>query len=168
MVFRTDFRPRCGYKAGSPLEQRFQRLHSSARGFSLVEVMVVVVIIGLLAGLVGINVRGQIVRAKRQAALAEIATIQEALEAYYTVYDRYPTSDEGLEVLWTASERLVEPLLDDAPLDPWRRPYVYNRPGRNGPYEVFSLGADGREGGEPGTADEDLGSYQSVNEGAAE
>lgn len=124
------------------------------------EVMVVVVIIGLLAGLVGINVRGQLIRAKREAARAELSTIQEALEAYYTVYDRYPSSDEGISALTTPSERLPEPLLDGTPVDPWSRPYVYNAPGREGPYEVFSLGADGREGGEPGSADEDLGTWE--------
>ncbi len=118
-----------------------------------------IVIIGLLAGLVGINVRGQLIRAKREAARAEIATIQEALEAYYTVFDRYPDNEEGLAALTTTSERLVEPLLDGEPVDPWKRPYLYNAPGRSGPYEVFSLGADGREGGEPGTADADIGSW---------
>ena len=121
--------------------------------------MVVLVIIGLMAGLVGVNVRGYLIKAKRNAALSEIATICDALEAYYTEYDRYPTNEEGLLVLAEPSERLPESLLDREPIDPWGRDYVYNQPGREGPYEVMSLGADGREGGEPGSNDADLGSW---------
>ena len=134
-------------------------------GFSLVEIMVVLVIIGLMAGLVGVNVRGYLVKAKRNAAKSEIATICDALEAFYTEYDRYPTNEEGLRVLSEPSERLPESLLDREPLDPWGRAYVYNQPGREGPYEVLSLGADGREGGEPGSNDADLGSWDLGNRG---
>ena len=128
-------------------------------GFSLVEIMVVLVIIGLLAGLVGINVRGYLIKAKRNAAKTEIATICDALEAFYTEYDRYPSNEEGLLVLTESSDRLPEALLDREPIDPWGEPYVYNQPGREGPYEVLTLGADGREGGDPGSADADLGSW---------
>jgi len=128
-------------------------------GFSLVEIMVVLVIIGLLAGLVGINVRGYLIKAKYNAAKTEIATICDALEAFYTEYDRYPSNEEGLLVLTEPSERMPEALLDREPVDPWGRSYVYNQPGREGPYEVMSLGADGSEGGEPGSADADLGSW---------
>lgn len=128
-------------------------------GFSLVEIMVVLVIIGLLAGLVGINVRGYLIKAKRNAAKTEIATICDALEAYYTEYDRYPSNEEGLLALTEPSERLPEALLDREPVDPWGRSYVYNQPGREGSYEVLTMGADGREGGTPGSADADLGSW---------
>lgn len=141
-------------------ERRLFVLRSSCcRGFSLVEMMVVIVIIGMLAGLVSINVRGQLVRAKRDTARAEIATIVQALEAFYTVHDRYPRSENGLEALTRPSDRLVEPLLNSTPVDPWKRPYLYNAPGRDGPFEVFSLGADGREGGDPESADADIGSW---------
>lgn len=149
-------------------QEQFQYLRRSSRGgfqrfrgegFSLVEIMVVLVIIGLLAGLVGVNVRGYLVKAKLNAATAEIATICDAIEAYYTEYDRYPSNEEGLVVLTEPSERLPEALLDREPLDPWGRSYVYNQPGREGPYEVLSLGADGREGGEANTADADVGSW---------
>jgi len=135
------------------------RKRNPRAGFSLVEIMVVLVIIGLLAGLVGINVRGYLIKAKRNAAKAEIATICDALEAFYTEFDRYPTNEEGLVILAESSERLPEALLDREPVDPWGRLYVYNQPGREGPYEVLSLGADGREGGEPGSADADLASW---------
>lgn len=133
------------------------------RAFSLVEIMVVLVILGLLAGLVGINVRGYLTKAKRHAAEAEIATLCDALEAFYTEFDRYPTNEEGIEALSEPSDRLPEPLLDRAPLDPWGRGYVYNQPGRDGPYEVLSLGADGREGGDAGTPAADVGSWDLEN-----
>lgn len=128
------------------------------RGFSLVELMVVLVIIGLLAGLVTLNVRGSLDRAHQQAARADIARICQALEIFYSVHGRYPTNEEGLEILTRPTDRLDEPLLEGGvPTDPWDRPYQYNQPGREGPYEVFSLGADGREGGE-GT-DRTIGSW---------
>ena len=129
------------------------------RGFSLVEIMVVLVIIGLLAGLVTVNVRGYLIRAKQDAARSELATIINAVETFYTEHDRYPTNDEGLRILAEPSPRLPEPLLDREPVDPWGRPYLYNQPGRDGPYEVLSMGADGREGGEAASADADLGSW---------
>lgn len=133
------------------------RKRTIRRAFSLVEIMVVLVIIGLLAGLVTINVRGYLVRAKQNAARAEIATITEALESYYTLHDRYPGNERGLAALTEPSERMSEPLMRQAPVDPWGRPYQYNQPGRSGPYEVLTLGADGREGGED--ADADIGSW---------
>lgn len=128
-----------------------------ARAFSLIEIMVVLVIIGLLAGLVTINVRGQLENAKRDAARTEIATLVEALELYYTRAGTYPANDEGLEALAEADAVTGEPLMKRTPLDPWGNTYQYNRPGREGPYEVVSLGADGQEGGEG--ADADLGSW---------
>jgi len=134
-------------------------------GFSLIEIMVVLVIIGLLAGVVSVNVRNYLITAKQNTARMEIATISDALEAFYTAHDRYPTNEEGLAVLTTATDRLSEPLLDQRPIDPWNRPYQYNQPGRQGPYEVMSLGADGREGGEPGSADADIGSWDLKDRG---
>ena len=128
------------------------------RAFSLVEIMVVLVIIGLLAALVTINVRGYLATAKVNAARADLATLATSLESFYLAHDRYPTSDEGLGVLTRSTSRLTEPLLTRLPPDPWGRAYVYNQPGRDGqPYEVMSLGADGREGGEG--ADADIGSW---------
>ena len=134
--------------------------HHRRRAFSLVEIMVVLVIIGLLAGVVTINVRGYMIRANQNAAKAEISTIVEAINLFYVVHSRYPTNEEGLEVLVRDTER-SDRVLDrnNLPLDPWGNPYQYNRPGRDGAgFEVFSLGADGREGGEG--ADRDIGSWE--------
>lgn len=129
-------------------------MRRGARGFSLVEIMVVLVIIGLLAALVTINVRGYLVTAKANATKADLATLSTSLESFFLAHDRYPSNEEGLAVLTRTTQRLPEPLLTRLPRDPWGRPYVYNQPGRDGqPYEVLSLGADGREGGEGGDAD---------------
>lgn len=134
-------------------------------GFSLVELMVVMVIIGLLAGLVVFRTRSYLIASKQNAAKAEIARIVQALDTFYATADRYPTSDEGLEVLATPSAAMTDGILNKVPVDPWKHPYQYNSPGRNGPYEVICLGADGREGGEGADRDitnedvEDVGGY---------
>jgi len=118
-----------------------------------VEIMIVIVIIGMLAGVVTLNVRGYLHRAKKNTARQEIATICNALETFYGEFGRYPTNEEGLALLGQANERFPEPLLQGAVLDPWGRSYQYNQPGRNGPYEVICFGADGREGGSGINAD---------------
>ena len=123
------------------------------KAFSLVELMVVIVIIGLLASVVTMNVRGYLIKAKQNIARQEIATIVHGLETFYATYGRYPTNEEGLAILTRKTEKLPEPILDGEPLDPWKRPYQYNSPGTNGPYEVICYGADGREGGTGVNAD---------------
>ena len=120
----------------------------AAGGFSLVEVMIVIVIIGLMAGVVTVNVQSYMDKAKQNTARQEIATIVKALDTFYASYSRYPTSDEGLECLAKASEKIPEALIKGVPTDPWGRPYQYVVPGASGPYDVMSFGADGREGGE--------------------
>jgi len=127
------------------------------RAFSLVEIMIVIVIIGLLAGVVTINVRHYLTKAKQNAARQGIATIVQALDSYWAVYNRYPTNEEGLSVLVKATDKMPEPLLKNEPIDPWGRPFVYNSPGPNGPYQVVCLGPDGREGGEGVITSDDLG-----------
>ncbi|MCY2929865.1 MAG: type II secretion system major pseudopilin GspG [Planctomycetota bacterium] len=122
-------------------------------GFSLVEIMVVIVIIGLLAGMVTINVRGYMLQAKQNTARAEMATIVQALSTFYTAYGRYPTNEEGLACLTRGTEKIPEPLLTRPPADPWGRSYQYNCPGSNGPFELICYGADAREGGTGADAD---------------
>jgi len=126
-------------------------------GFSLVEVMIVIVIIGLLAGAVTINVRRYMTKAKRNIAKQDIAVICEALDTYWAEKGRYPTNDEGLGVLVAPSDG-GESLLagtTDGLRDPWGRPYTYNCPASrsDGPYEVICYGADGRDGGDGADAD---------------
>lgn len=130
-------------------------------GFSLVELMVVLFIIGLLAAVVAINVipagdKGRVVKAK-----ADIATLSQAMEMYRLDQSAYPGQGEGLAALRTAPAGLTNPAgyraggyVKDIPNDPWGRPYQYQVPGRNGrPFEVFSLGADGQPGGTDLNAD---------------
>ena len=119
------------------------------RGFSLIEILAVLVLIGLAAGLVAVNVRPLMARGKQNAARADISTIVSALESYYMAVGEFPSNDQGLDVLKEKNEHFNEPLLTKSLTDPWGKPYQYNQPGSGElPYEVFSFGADGREGGE--------------------
>ncbi len=118
------------------------------RAFSLVELIVVMVILGMLAGLVAVRTRGYLINSKQNAAKTEIANIIKALESFYATEGRYPTTDEGLEILTQASDSFPDGLLTKLPKDPWKRPYEYVSPGSSQPYEVICLGADGREGGD--------------------
>src|SRR5688572_33234548 len=124
------------------------------RGFSLVEVLVVMVIIGILASLVVFRTRSYLIVSKQNAAKVEIARLVQALESFYSVHDRYPTNEEGIEILATNSDEFPDGILNKVPDDPWRHPYQYNSPGEKSPFEVICLGADGREGGEG--ADRDI------------
>lgn len=126
------------------------------RAFTLVELMVVLVIIGLLAGAVTVGVRSYLIAGKQSVAKMEISKICQALDTYYAVYDRYPTADEGLQVLTAPSDKIPDALLSKMPQDPWGKPYEYLQPGREGPFEVITYGADGREGGTG--SDEDIAS----------
>ena len=123
------------------------------RAFSLIEFTAVLALMAIIAGVVTVNVRHFTVKGKRNAARVEIATLRDAVEAFHNSTGRYPSNDEGLAVLAQKSAAGTEPLISQVAVDPWGRPYVYNQPGRDGPYEIVSLGADGRDGGEGGDAD---------------
>jgi type II secretion system protein G len=122
-------------------------------GFSLPELMVVIVIIGLLSGVAMISVRTYLVRGKQNIAKMEVAKICEALDAFYAHYDRYPTAEEGINTLAAKTTAFPDGLLSKVPRDPWGNPYEYVVPGSNGPYEVICYGADHRQGGTGGDAD---------------
>lgn len=128
-------------------------------GFTLVELLVVLVILGLLAGLVGPQVMKHVGSSKTRAAKLQVEELAAALEIYRLDVGAYPTQAQGLQALVTRpaeARRWNGPYLkgDSAPLDPWGRPYVYRVPGSNGrDYDLYSLGADGAEGGEGENAD---------------
>jgi general secretion pathway protein G len=118
-----------------------------------VELMVVIVIIGLLAGAVTVSVRSYLIRGKQSVAAMEIAKICQALDTYYTVLDTYPSTDQGIAVLAEKSDTFSDGLLNKIPRDPWGNLYVYRQPGQNAPYEVLSYGADNQEGGDGANRD---------------
>lgn len=122
-------------------------------GFSLVELMAVIVIIGLLSGIVTISVRTFLIKSKQNIAKLEISKLSTALESFYVAYDRYPTNQEGLEILTEESDEFPDALFSVIPTDPWNYPYEYISPGRNTPYEIICYGADHREGGSGGDKD---------------
>lgn len=121
------------------------------RGFTLVELLVVLAILALLAGIVGPKVLGQLGGAKSKAAAVQIADLEKTLELFKLDVGRYPTAEEGLDALVkkpASAPAWSGPYLKGGvPLDPWSRPYLY-KPGAGGSIEILSLGADGAPGGE--------------------
>lgn len=124
-----------------------------ARGFSLVELMVVIVIIGLLASVVTFSVRSYLIRSKQNVAKLEISKMMQALETFYATYDRFPTNEEGLDILAARSDEFSDGLLSFIPTDPWGHDYEYLSPGRNREFDIICYGADHREGGTGADAD---------------
>lgn len=128
--------------------RRRWRSYTNEDGFSLVELMVVIVIIGLLATLVIINVMPALDRATATKARADIATLEQAVEMYRLDHLAYPPPAEGLQALLTGQ------YIRELPEDPWGNPYRYSVPAADGsPFQIASLGADGREGGSGEDAD---------------
>jgi len=124
-----------------------RRRRSNRVGFSLVELIAVVVILGMLAGIVALNTRGYLNTSKQNTAKVEMAKLIDALETFYTLNDRYPTSDEGLEILKQGNEKMPGGIIQKVPTDPWNNAYQYVQPGADAPYDLLCLGADGKEGG---------------------
>jgi len=141
-----------------------------SRGFTLLEILVVLVIVGLLIGLVGPRLFGRADAAKVQTTQAQIKLLRGALETLRMDIGRYPTQAEGLAILMTAptdpaiAPRWRGPYLDDAvPADAWGAPYRYAVPGPGGqPFGIYSYGADGKPGGE-GT-DADIGAVPAASQ----
>jgi len=130
---------------------------------TLIEILVVLVLIGIVLGIVGGNFIGKGEKAKADAAKIEIGQIAQTLDLYKLEVGRYPSSQEGLQALISAPAGVANwngPYWKKSavPKDPWGNEYKYASPGSKGPYEIISLGADGKEGGEG--PDKDISSAQ--------
>lgn len=133
-----------------------ERRAAAQRGFSLIEIMVVVVIMGVLAALVVPNVMDRPDQARVVAAKQDIGAIMQALKLYRLDHGRYPSNEQGLNAL-VAEPGKGSAYMDRVPTDPWNTPYQYLNPGVHGEIDVFSLGADRQPGGEG--VDADVGSW---------
>lgn len=127
------------------------------RGFTLLELLVVMVIIGLLAAYVAPRYFSQVGRSEVRSAQAQIAALRNALDAYRLDMGSYPSTEQGLAALGTRPQNAARwngPYLQRAvPPDPWGRPYQYRSPGEHGEYDLLSLGKDGQPGGADEAAD---------------
>ena len=151
-------RPRCA--AGGVLPAHPSR----GKGFTLIEIMVVIVILGVLAALVVPSVISRTDDARIVAAKSDLGAIRQALKLYRLDNQRYPTTEQGLDALVTKPSTVPVPpnwkpggYLEKLPRDPWGRPYQYLNPGLKGDVDVFTYGADGQPGGTG--ADGDIGSW---------
>ena len=140
--------------AGLPVSRLSGR---SMQGFTLLELLVVMVIIGLLAGYVGPKYFSQIGKSEIKATRAQIDGLGKAIDQFRLDVGRYPTTEEGLGSLITRPANLTKwdgPYLSkNVPLDPWGNAYLYKSPGEHGEYDLLSYGKDGQPGGEGETAD---------------
>ncbi|GEA61359.1 type II secretion system major pseudopilin GspG [Vibrio comitans] len=136
------------------------KYNKKQQGFTLLEVMVVVVILGILASFVVPNLLGNKEKADQQKAITDIVALENALDMYKLDNSVYPTTDQGLDALVSRPTGSPEPrnyrndgYIRRLPSDPWGNEYQYLSPGDNGNIDIFTLGADGQEGGEGPAAD---------------
>ena len=149
--------------ASAPRRLASRATRATHRGFTLIELMVVLVIIGVLAALIVPNVLDRTDDARATAAKADINNLMQALKLYKLDNQRFPSAEQGLEALVNKPTAGNVPpnwrrYLDKLPADPWSRPYQYIFPGVKGEVDIFSLGADGQAGGDGKNAD--IGSWQ--------
>ncbi|NQD35665.1 type II secretion system major pseudopilin GspG [Permianibacter sp. IMCC34836] len=140
------------------------------RGFTLLEIMVVLVIIGIMATAIVVNIQGNVGKATVTRAQSDISTLSDALEFYKTDNFVYPSTEQGLTALRVKPNTDPEPrnykqggYIRKLEKDPWGRDYQYIFPGEHGEYDLFSLGADGEIGGEGENAD--IGNWDEHSEG---
>lgn len=133
---------------------------NDSRGFTLIEVMIVVVILGILAAIIVPRIMGRPEEAKRTKAAVDIKGVEQALNLYKLDNGVYPSTEQGLEALVNKPETKPVPskwkeggYLSKTPVDPWGRPYQYLSPGEHGDFDLYSYGADGEPGGEGKNAD---------------
>jgi general secretion pathway protein G len=139
-------------------QRRAANRRHGEQGFTLVEMLVVVTIIGLIMGLIGPRVLNYLSESKVKAAKIQLQSFSSALDLFYLDAGRFPSSSEGLTALVQRASGVAAwngPYLKGGtvPNDPWNHPYVYRSPGEHGPYDIMSYGSDGQEGGSGLAAD---------------
>jgi general secretion pathway protein G len=139
-------------------KQGRRRQNSGEAGFTLVEMLVVITIIGLIMGLIGPRVLNYLSESKVKAARIQLQSFSSALDLFYLDAGRFPSTAEGLTALVQRAPGVAAwngPYLKggSVPNDPWNHPYVYRSPGERGPYDIVSYGSDGQEGGSGQAAD---------------
>jgi general secretion pathway protein G len=149
-----------GVKKTDLVSQRIksQQHRVGVQGFTLVEILVVITIIGLIMALVGPRVLNYLSDSKVKAAKIQIESFKSALDLFYLDTGRYPSTSEGLAALIQPNSGISSwngPYLKGGsmPADPWGHPYVYRAPGEHGPFDIVSFGADGEQGGSGNAAD---------------
>jgi general secretion pathway protein G len=145
-----------------PARPRKTATRAGERGYSLLELLVVLAILGLIIAIAAPRVIGYFDASKAKTAQIQISNIAAALDLYYLANGAYPSEQQGLKALVEKPEAVQSwdgPYLNraDGIIDPWDRPYLYKQPGTHGKFDVSTLGADGKEGGE--AEDRDLGSW---------
>lgn len=137
--------------------RQYRRPLGGESGFTLIEIMVVVIILGILAAIVAPNVIGRVGDAQITAAKSDIRGIENALKLYRLDNFSYPSSEQGLQALVSKPSdpniRNWKQYLERLPKDPWGNPYLFLNPGNNGEIDIYTLGRDGRPGGEGEDAD---------------
>jgi general secretion pathway protein G len=146
-----------------------RRVDASQAGFTLVEMLVVITIIGLIMGLIGPRVLNYLSESKVKAARIQLQSFASALDLYFLDAGRFPSTAEGLAALVRRTPGVAAwngPYLkgNDVPNDPWSHNYVYRSPGERGPYDIMSYGSDGQEGGSGSAADISLANATAKNE----
>ncbi len=162
-LWRQPLRPIKTGATGVPSGWRASPSRPAVQGFTLIEIMVVLVIIGVLAALIAPNVLNRTSDARVTAARTDVNNLMQALKLYKLDNQRFPSSEQGLEALVRKpttgpAAPNWKPYLDKLPADPWGKPYQYLNPGLKGEIDVFSFGGDGQAGGEG--VDADIGSWQ--------
>jgi len=136
-------------------EKKQERVRSE-KGFTLIELLIVMIILGLLAALVAPKMFQKVGSSKQKAAKTQIAMLGTALDAYRLDIGKYPAAEEGLDALRKnpGHDTWDGPYMSkDIPKDPWGKEYIYRYPGEHGDYDLYSMGADGQDGGEGENAD---------------